>query len=156
MNLFEIDAAIMACVDEETGEIIDAEKLDSLQMEKDLKVRNIACWIKDLKAEAEVYKNEAATFTARKRAAENKMNSLKEYLDKALDGQKVKAEEFTISYRNVTNGKVVLDNTDKIPPIYLNEPREDWFKKTEIKQALLDGKTVPGAHLEDSHSIIIK
>ncbi len=28
--LYEIDAAILACVDQETGEILDAEKLDPL------------------------------------------------------------------------------------------------------------------------------
>lgn len=28
MNLYEINAEIMACVDEETGEIIDTAKLD--------------------------------------------------------------------------------------------------------------------------------
>ena len=30
MTLYEIDSAIMDCVDEETGEIIDLEKLEAL------------------------------------------------------------------------------------------------------------------------------
>lgn len=34
MKLYEIEQAIMDCIDMETGEIIDAEKLDQLQMER--------------------------------------------------------------------------------------------------------------------------
>ena len=56
MNLYDIDKAILSCVDMETGEIIDAEKLDELKMEKEQKIRNIACWVKELKAEAEALK----------------------------------------------------------------------------------------------------
>ena len=33
--LYEIDQAILDCVDLETGEILDPEKLDALQMERD-------------------------------------------------------------------------------------------------------------------------
>ena len=58
MTIYEIDQAIMECVDLETGEIIDTEQLDKLQMERDAKLENVACWIKDLKAEAEALKAE--------------------------------------------------------------------------------------------------
>ena len=58
MKLYEIDKAILECVDQETGEIIDTEKLSDLQMQKDTKVENIALWIKDLLAEADAIKNE--------------------------------------------------------------------------------------------------
>ena len=41
MKLYEIDEAIMACIDAETGEIIDADKLDKLTMERDAKIENV-------------------------------------------------------------------------------------------------------------------
>ena len=56
MTIYEIDQAIMECVDIETGEIIDTEQLDKLQMERDTKLENVACWIKELTAEAEAIK----------------------------------------------------------------------------------------------------
>ena len=34
MTLYEIDNAILSCTDQETGEIIDQEALDALQMER--------------------------------------------------------------------------------------------------------------------------
>ena len=56
MTLYEIDKAIMECVDLETGEIIDTEQLDKLTMEREAKLENVACWIKELKVEAEALK----------------------------------------------------------------------------------------------------
>ena len=35
MTIYEIERGIEECVDEETGEILDYEKLDMLQMERD-------------------------------------------------------------------------------------------------------------------------
>ena len=39
-TLYEIEQAIMDCVDLETGEIIDIEKLDQLQMDREVKIEN--------------------------------------------------------------------------------------------------------------------
>ena len=59
MNLFEINATLTRCVkltsgdfvDTETGEVIDTEAIDDLEMAMDEKVRNIACWVRNLDAE---------------------------------------------------------------------------------------------------------
>ena len=60
MNLYEIDAALMAAyenaVDMETGEILDNEAyaaIDGLEMALAEKTENILLWIKNLSAEAE-------------------------------------------------------------------------------------------------------
>ena len=47
MTLYEIDNAILECIDLETGEIIDTDKLDALQLERETKIENVALWIKD-------------------------------------------------------------------------------------------------------------
>ena len=52
-TLYEIDEEILDCVDQETGEIIDPEKLAQLQMDFDKKVEGIALWIKNLLSDAE-------------------------------------------------------------------------------------------------------
>ena len=56
-NLYEINQAIMDCVDEETGEIVDIEKLNDLHMQFDDKVENIACFIKNLLSDAKAIKD---------------------------------------------------------------------------------------------------
>ena len=39
--LYEIDADIMGCVDTETGEIVDIERLKALEMERDAKIEGV-------------------------------------------------------------------------------------------------------------------
>ena len=48
MRLYEIDEAILSCIDTDTGEILDADKLNALQIEREEKLENVALWIKKL------------------------------------------------------------------------------------------------------------
>ena len=50
MNLYEIDSEILGCVDEETGEIFDEDKFESLSIERDSKIENICLWIKSIRS----------------------------------------------------------------------------------------------------------
>ena len=153
MTLYEIDDAILNCIDEETGEIIDYEKLDELQIERETKIENVACWIKDLKAEAEALKAEKMAFAERQKVAENKMESLKKYLAYALDGKAFKSTRASVSFRK--SQAVEITDIYKLDENYLRykEPEAD---KTAIKEALKAGKTVAGATLVENTSVIIK
>ena len=153
MEIYKINQAILDCIDAETGEIIDAEMLDKLQMEKSEKIENVACWIKDLKAEAEALKAEKMAFAERQRVAENKVESLKRYLAYALDGQAFKSTRASVSFR--TTDKVEIDDIYKLNENYLRykEPEAD---KEAIKKAIKSGQTVAGATLVKNTSVIIK
>lgn len=153
MKLYEIDEAIMACIDAETGEIIDADKLDKLTMERDAKIENVALWIKDLKAEAEALKAEKMAFAERQKVAENKIESLKKWLAYALDGQDYKSVRASVSFR--TSESVEIDDIYAVDENYLRykEPEAD---KTAIKNAIKAGQEVAGATLVENTSVIIK
>ena len=153
MKLYEIDEAIMACIDAETGEIIDADKLDKLTMERDAKIENVALWIKDLKAEAEALKAEKMAFAERQKVAENKIESLKKWLAYALDGQDYKSVRASVSFR--TSESVEIDDIYAVDENYLRykEPEAD---KTAIKNAIKAGQEVAGATLVKNTSVIIK
>ena len=153
MKLYEIDEAIMNCIDAETGEIIDTEQLDKLQMERDAKIENVALWIKDLKAEAEALKAEKMAFAERQKVAENKIESLKKWLAYALDGQDYKSVRASVSFR--TSESVEIDDIYAVDENYLRykEPEAD---KTAIKNAIKAGQEVAGATLVKSTSVIIK
>lgn len=98
-TLYEINEEILSCVDMETGEIIDAEKLGRLQMAFDDKVEGIALWIKNLLSDAAAIKEEKDKLAERQRVCENKAKNLKEYLSGFLGGEKFKTPRVAISYR---------------------------------------------------------
>lgn len=152
-NLYDIEDAILECVDMETGEIIDCDKLAELQMERDEKIQNIALWIKNLEADAEAYKKEKDSFAEKQKAAENKAKKLKEYLSTFLDGQAFKSARVNISFRS--SEAVNITDISKIPEQFLKyaEPTAD---KTEIKKMLKTGFAIDGAELVSNRNIQIK
>lgn len=152
-SLYEINEAILNCVDMETGEIIDAKALEELQLAFDEKVEGIACWIKNLLSDAEAIKQEKMALAARQQAAEKKAESLKNYLSVMLDGSKFKSPKVQISFRK--SKQVIVSDLDKIDDDYLKfaEPTVD---KTKVKKALEDGIKLDGVELVEKNNIQIK
>lgn len=160
--LYEIDNAILECVDPETGEILDTEKLDALQMEREQKLEGVALWVKDLAAEASAVKEEADKLTARKKALDNKIASIKTWLLYALGGEKLKTPRCNV-YQMHSTRLSVADEAELINAIQtLDDPerflrfRAPELKKDEIKKAMKDGWTFIGASLEETESVVIK
>jgi len=160
--LYDIDQEILDCMDLETGEIIDIEKLNDLQMERDKKLEGVALWIKDMKAEAAAVKEEADKLTARKKALDNKMEALKAWLLIALEGGKLKTPRCNV-YQTHSQRVSVEDEDSLISFLQtLNEPerflrfKNPELRKDEIKKALKEGTIIPGAELEDTESVVIK
>lgn len=152
-NLYEINEEILNCVDMETGEIIDTERLEQLQLAFDNKVEGIALWIKNLLAEAKMIKEEKDSLANRQKVCENKAESLKEYLSGFLAGEKFKTSKVSISYRK--SERVDVLDMDKLDDDYLKfkEPEPD---KTKIKKALKDGVQLQGVQLVESQNIQIR
>jgi hypothetical protein len=153
MRLYEIDEAILSCIDADTGEILDADKLNALQIEREEKLENVALWIKDLKAEVEALKAEKQAFADRQKAAENKAESLKKWLTEALAGEKFKTTRVAVSFRKTKSVQVAdilaLDNKF----LKYAEPTAD---KVAIKKAIETGQEVAGATLVENVSISVK
>ena len=160
--LYEINQDILACVDAETGEILDTEKLDALQMEREKKLEGVALWVKDLKAESDAVKAEADKLTARRQALDNKITGLKMWLAIALDGEKLKTPRCNV-YQTHNTRLAVADEAKLISFLKtLEDPerflkfREPELRKDEIKKALKGDYIIPGASLEETESVVIK
>ena len=156
-NLYDIDAKIMECmancIDPDTGEITNSEQLEALQMERQTKLENVALYIKNLKADAAMYKAEKQAFAERQAAAEKRAESLSEWLKNALGGQKFKTEKAEVNFRK----------TSKVEVLDIWELNEDFVKysdptpdKAAIKRAIKAGEEVKGAKLVDDISMTIK
>lgn len=160
MNLYEIDANMMAAfeaaIDQETGEVLDEEALDAfqnLQMEWDAKVENIACYVKNLKAEAAALKAEKDSLAARQKVAERKAERLTRYLSGYLNGTKFDSPKAKITWRK--SEAVQVDDVTLLPEEYLVYAAPT-VNKVDIKAALKSGKDVPGAQLIQNMNMSIK
>lgn len=152
-RLYEIDAQILALIDEETGEIADFEAFQALQLERSAKLESIALWIKELNAEAEALKAEKMAFAERQKNAEKKIESLKGVLSQALNGEKFKTTLVECSFRK--SDSVIINDLHKIPEDYLKykDPEPD---KNAIKAAIKEGKEIAGAELLSKLNLQIK
>ena len=169
MTLYDIDAQIAALdgaaeddmlIDAETGELISvSQALDALRMEREAKLENVACWVKNLSAEADAIREEENRLIKRRKAAETKAANLKSWLLAAMtreDGttDKLKTGRVMISVKRNPPSTVVdealLPSTYKVAKITYQA------NKDLIKRELLSGGEVPGAHLEYGRSVVIK
>lgn len=152
MKLYEIEQAMMECVDLETGEIIDEEMIEALNMAKEEKIENICLWIKNLQAEAIALKTEKDNFADRERVTKNKIESLKKYISHVLDGQKFETTKVKVGFRKSTSLEIL--ESAIIPDNFLITKTE--VDKAGLKKAVKDGLEVEGVFLSENRNISIK
>ena len=161
MTLFEIDDAIQRCVklesgdyvDTETGEVIDTAAIEQLEMDRDTKIRNIACWIRNLESDEKQLAEQEKIFRERKQACKNKRESLKSYLAAFLNGKKWQNSEVAISWRK--SESVEVEEGAAIPEQYLRY-KEPEINKAQLKADLKAGAVVDGCQLVTKNNIQIK
>ena len=153
-NLYQIDQAIIDCVDAETGEIIDPEQLENLYMERTQKIEGVTLWIKNLESDALAYKAEKNAFAEREAAALKKAEQLKEWLAKALDGQKFSTGKCAVSFRR--SERVEILDEGVVPKKYLTKTVTFKPDKTAIKELLKSGQKVRGCCLAEKYNAQIK
>ena len=149
--LYDIDQDILDCVDLETGEILDVEKLDALQMEREAKLEGVALWVA-----------EADKLTARKKALDNKIEGLKNWLLFALGGEKLKTPRCNVYQTH--NQRVVIDDEKALIDMFMSSPFGEKFlrmkdpeiDKTALKDSMKQGYEYEFAHLEETESVVIK
>ena len=139
-------------VDEETGEILNADELDKLEIARDEKVENICLMIKNLKADATAYKAEKDSCAENEQRAKKEADRWTDYLQRMLDGATFKSTRASVAYRK--SEKVECDIA-LVPDDYLRykDPEPD---KTKIKNAIKSGVAVNGCSLVESISMQIK
>ena len=136
--LYEIDQEILECVDMESGEILDSDRLTALQMERERKLEGVALWVKDLSYEAQMIKEEADKLTARKKALDNKIEGLKNWLLFALGGEKLKTPRCNVYQTH--NQRVVIDDEKALIDMFMTSPFGEKFlrmKDPEIDKTAL-------------------
>lgn len=161
MNIYQIDQEILNLVDPETGEIMDWEAFDALQMAREAKIENVACWYKNLVAEAAAIRQEELNLQKRRKAVEKLAETREAWLEKHLDGQKFETARCSITFRKTT--KVELEDEAAVIEWAQLHNRDDVLKyaapsvnKTELTKVLKAEVEVPGAALVTGLSMGVK
>lgn len=160
MKLYEIDDALAALVNED-GEIADFEAFEALQMEREQKIENVACWYKNLLSDAAALKAEEQALAERRKSAESKAEWLKGYLARALDGQKFETARVKCGWRKSTAVEYTVDEATFIE--WAREARNDLLSykppvpdKKAIKAAIEAGEEILLAGMVERNNITIK
>lgn len=161
MSIYEIDQRILALVDPETGEIMDDAAFDELQMERNKKIENVACWIKNLSAEITAIRAEEIALAERRKAMERKADGLKNYLARTLDGEKFSTPKCAVNWRKTT--KVEITDMRSVADWCEGNGYGDLItypapavSKTELGKLLRADTQVPGAELIEQRSMGVK
>ena len=164
MNIYEINKAIEDIledgfsVDEETGEILfDESDLNALDAEISEKIENVACYIKNLTADISALKEEEKNLSARRKQKERKIDSLKGYINYAMElsGRKsLESPRCKVSFRK--SSSVEVPDINALDKDYITKTIEIKPNKVAIKEALKEGKTVEGAEIVERQNLQIK
>ena len=160
MTLYELTEAMRFFdleIDEETGEILNADELDQLQMDFDQKLKNCVYWYKNQKAEAEALKAEKMKLAKRQQTAERKVEWMKDYIAGCL-GEGVKfapEDDVTVRIGWRKSKTVECENIYDVPDDYLRYKMPELDKK-KVTDALKAGEAVPGCELVEKQNIQIK
>lgn len=143
-------------IDEETGEITNADDLDRLQMDIDEKLKNCVFYYKNILSEAEALKAEKMKMQQRQQVAERKAERMKQYIAFCLDGKKFEPEDdvrVRVTYRK--SEAVECPDIALVPQDYLRF-KDPELDKSKIKKALKSGTEVKGCTLVTKSNIQIK
>ena len=163
-NLYELigiyeDFSRMYNQAETDEEMLEAERY-LIEAEVDLteKAENIARLIKNFEAEREAFKKESNRLAAKAKSFDNKVTSLKRYLQDNLEVagiDKVKGELFTVS---VQNNPISLDlsTTEHIPDEFKRVPEPIVNKRELLKHIKDTGEVFEGVGVKQTRSIRIR
>ena len=161
-KLYELDQRINELiansVDPETGEVSDGfiEKLDALNMERNEKIDNTMCLIKNLLSDAAGGEAEEKRLAELKKSAKNRAESLKNYLSQYMEAgvEKFTSEHGKIGWRK--SEKVVVQDVDTLPEEFKKVKVEVKADLISLKNALKEDREIDGISLEEHQNIQIK
>jgi hypothetical protein len=121
------------------------------------KVENTAKLIRCLESDAEALKAEEKRLADKRKAIENKVSSIKEYLQHEMEFagiDKIKRATVTVSIQLNPPSAEILDESI-IPSSYL-VPQPDKIDRKAILKALKEGEEIPGCEISQSRGLRIR
>lgn len=139
------------------------DTLEGIEGEFEHKAENVACYIKNLKAESENLKTEERALKTRREQKDRQVKKLTAYLMECMEAVNLKKLDTTKAAVSIRNNaeSVAIENECR----YIEWAKENALntlkfmpeiRKTEIKRMLQAGSQVPECHITHTRSLIIK
>lgn len=161
-NLFDISKRYINILELAENPDIPSEVFEEALREMDgelnEKLENIVAFIRSLEGDVSTIKNEVDRLNSRKKAAENKINSLKRYMEeclRAVNKTKIKTSLNTISIQKNAPSVNVLDEK-LIPKEFRKEEVVVSIDKKSILFKLKEGIEIEGCELKQTESLRIR
>lgn len=140
------------------------DTLEAVEGEFDVKAENLACYIKQLKAEAETLRKEKLAFTKRQAQKEKQAEKLTKYLLSSMQAAgktKIDMPRAVITVKRNAPSLVISDELGLVDWLMKNNDKllkyeMPTVKKVEVKKQLKAGEEIPFVQLESKSSVIIK
>lgn len=140
------------------------DTLEAVEGEFDVKAENLACYIKQLKAEAETLKKEKLAFTKRQAQKEKQAEKLTKYLLSSMQAAgktKIDMPRAVINIKRNAPSLVISDELGLVDWLMKNNDKllkyeMPTVKKAEVKKQLKAGEEIPFVQLESKSSVTIK
>lgn len=164
MHLFELNEkfdAIVAMIEDDDNGIdkqVLIDTLESIELDRDLKLDNLATLIERNNAYINAYAEKQKKLQAAKKQLQTANDRFQWYMTQTMDqaGMKeLKTENHMLRPRNY-NASVVVDDASVIPDRYMVTKTTVTPNKTAIRKALKAGEEVPGVHVEPTRKTVIK
>ena len=162
MKLYELANSfneIFSLLESEDGLNFDAleDTLQAIEGDIEQKAGGIAKMIISLQKTAEAFGGEASRLADKKRALENKVKWLKDYMMQAMEAiskDKIKTDVGTV-YRQKSPAGVSVVDAKAIPDEFWYQP-DPQLDKYSVLSALKRGAQVPGAELHQGYHLRIR
>ena len=161
MTLYEIDQRITELVDPETGELLDFDAFQALQMDRQEKIENAVLWYKDLIAQAKAIKEEVENLTKRSSSIQRRAEGVRGWIALALNGAKFSTPRCTVTYRTSKSLEVEdtkqtaqwLEDNGFVDLVVHSDPKLDKRAVTSLVQQGID---VPGAKIVERKCVQVR
>lgn len=163
MKLYEMTGAlakVWSKIDDEESDIDTLEDtLQCIEGEIEVKVEGMSRMIAMLEGDAESLEHEINRLKKKLTARDTRIDKIKAYMKQQMifmGKQKISTPTFTVSVRNNPPALRITDES-LIPASYMTIiPESKELNKSSIKEALKQGKEIPGAELTQGNSLLIK
>jgi Mg2+ and Co2+ transporter CorA len=166
-SLFSINEDILTtfdlieqfCQENNTDEVPEhlAEQLSISEDQMSEKIENYFFVIKELKGQVETIKEHVKQMTQKKKAIENRIDSLKTYVGHSVQmfgetnksGNKFfKSDLFKVTASR--SSRLVITDSESVPEEFKRQVYSEKIDNAGIKKAIQNGQNVDGAMIDDS------